>query len=224
MEVQHFDKNGNKIEESVENNPVVNNKKQDNKSQDNNPKIIKRSRLDDLPVVRIKLNEKKEDEIKTETSATDVSIVTKITKPKSKYEVDKETTFTVEFGIMFNDEQIIIIPKEKFEQIDNIDTGLYEKHWAKFRLWNFLESMSWRQECMEFIQLHRIFNLNTNKFNELKVRRLLLDWSFRERGDDHKLFHYNEQLTDESMNLFFKKFNPNIIQYIVNKMNDFLGE
>ena len=84
--------------------------------------------------------------------------------------------------------------------------------------------MSWKQECMEFVQSYRIFNLNTNKFNELKVRRLLIDWSFKDYGEDHKLFHFNEQLTDESMDLFFRKFNPNIIQHVINSMNNYLGD
>jgi hypothetical protein len=87
-----------------------------------------------------------------------------------------------------------------------------------------MESMTWKQECMDFLQGYRVFNLNVNKFNELKVRRLLLDWSFKEFGDEHKLFHVNKQLTDESMDLFFRRFNPNIVQYVVNKMNEFLGE
>ena len=218
MEVQHFDKNGNKMTEISQNDSQK-------VPKDNNPKIIHHNRLNDIPVVRMNFNNPNEEEIKQNniSNIPEPSIQTKVKKEKSKYEIDKDTTFTVELGVMFNEEQIIIIPKEKFEDIDRLEVD-YEKHWVKFRLWNFLESMSWRQECMEFLQQYRIFNLNTNNFNELKVRRLLLDWSFKDYGDDHKLFHINGQLTDESMNLFFKKFNPNIIQYVINKMNDFLGE
>lgn len=219
MEVQHFDKNGNKINQNFQNNGL-------GTIQDNNPKIIHHNRLNNLPIVEMNFNETKEESIKKSfvNENKDVSLQTKITKEKSKYEIDKETTFTIELGVMFNEEQIIVIPKEKFEEVDSIGVDLYEKHWVKFRLWNFLEAMTWKQECMEFLQEYRIFNLNTNNFNELKVRRLLLDWSFKDYGDDNKLFHINGQLIDESMNLFFKKFNPNIIQYIVNKMNYFLGE
>ena len=208
MEVQHFDENGNKI-------------------VGENPTIIRHSRLDDLPVVRLG-ESSNQDNIKYQQShqeyEKEIPFQTKQTKAKSKYEIDNDTTFVVEFGVMFTDSQIIIIPKENFSEADDIADDLYEKHWVKFRLWNFMESATWKQECMDFIPAHRIFNLNTNKFNELKVRRLLLDWSFKDYGFDHKLFHINKQLTDESMDLFFKKFNPNIIQYVVNKMNDFLGD
>lgn len=212
MEINHFDKDGKKIEDN------------NTRENTNNPTVIHHNRLEMLPVTRI--GEKKEDEKPTFISSSndEAKIQTTIKKAKSKYEIDKDTTFKVEFGIMFDNEQVIIIPKEKFEDIDKIDDGLYEKHWVTFRMWNFLESVSWRQECMDFLQSYRIFNLNVNKFNELKVRRLLLDWSFKDYGDDHKLFHINKQLTDESMNLFFKDFNPIIIQHIVNEMNKYLGE
>lgn len=223
MEVQNFDEQGNKIGGS---NPPQNNS--NNTNSGNNPKIIHHSRLDSLPVVRLGGNESNnEEKIQTETkniSQEKTSFQTKVKKEKSKYEIDKDTFFLVEFGVMFTDDQIIIIPKENFEEADGLAVNLYEKHWVKFRMWNFLESQIWKQECMEFLQVHRIFNLNTNKFNELKVRRLLLEWSFNDYDNDHKLFHVNKQLTDESMDLFFKRFNPMIIQYVVNKMNEFLGE
>lgn len=215
MEITNFDKNGNKIEQPKNVN-----------ENSNNPKIINRNRLANLPVVRLPNNDEQENEEinSNENKIEETVFQTKVKKEKSKYEIDKDTTFIIEFGIIFDEEQVVIIPKNKFEDIDRIGSNLYEKHWAKFRMWNFLESVSWRQECMDFLQTYRIFNLNVNKFNELKVRRLLLDWSFKDYGDNHRLFHINKQLTDESMNLFFKDFNPLIIQHIVNKMNDFLGD
>ena len=217
MEIQNYDDNGNKIE-----NPNA------QPNQNNNPTIIKRSRLDDLPVVRLgDIEENKEEpkmSFQSSSNSKNNGFQTKVTKARSRYEVDSETTFTVELGVMFTDEQVIVIPKEKFIEADELGGDLYEKHWVKFRLWNFMESMAWKQECMDFLQGYRVFNLNVNKFNELKVRRLLLDWSFKEFGDEHKLFHVNKQLTDESMDLFFRRFNPNIVQYVVNKMNEFLGE
>ena len=215
MEITNFDKNGNKVD--LPNSTYKNS---------NNPTIINNSRLNNIPVVRLTNPQEKELQ-KNDFNPIDnqeTKLQTEVKKEKSKYEVDKNTTFTIEFGVLFGDGQIIIIPKEKFENVDNIGENLYEKHWVKFRMWNFLESVSWRQECMDFLQTYRIFNLNINKFNELKVRRLLVDWSFKDYGDNHRLFHVNEQLTDESMNLFFKDFNPIIIQHIVNKMNDFLGD
>lgn len=217
MEVQHFDENGNKINETP------------NTNQSNNPSIIHHNRLDSLPIVRIgdssKSTQNESAGFKTSvTQEKEIPFQTKVTKAKSKYEVDNETTFLIEFGVLFTDSQIIIIPKENFSEADDIANNLYEKHWVKFRMWNFMESTTWKQECMDFLPAHRVFNLNSNKFNELKVRRLLLDWSFKDYGDDHKLFHINKQLTDEGMDLFFKRFNPHIIQHIVNKMNDFLGD
>jgi hypothetical protein len=214
MEINHFDENGKKIE----------NNSTDVKQNTNNPTIIHHNRLDSLPVVRLGRNKEEENKIISSEKSSDIKLQTTVKKQKSKYEVDKDSNFKIEFGVMFDDTQVVIIPKEKFEDVDKIGSNIYEKHWVTFRMWNFLESVTWRQECMEFLQHYKIFNLNINKFNELKVRRLLLDWSFKDYGDNHKLFHINEQLTDESMNLFFKDFNPIIIQHIVSEMNQNLGD
>lgn len=214
MEINHFDENGKKIE----------NNSTDAKQNTNNPTIIHHNRLDSLPVVRLGGNKEEENKVISSEKSSDTKLQTTVKKQKSKYEIDKDTNFKIEFGIMFDDTQVVIIPKEKFEDVDKIGSNIYEKHWVTFRMWNFLESVTWRQECMEFLQHYKIFNLNINKFNELKVRRLLLDWSFKDYGDNHKLFHINEQLTDESMNLFFKDFNPIIIQHIVSEMNQNLGD
>ena len=214
MEINHFDENGKKIE----------NNSTDTKQNINNPTIIHHNRLDSLPVVRLGGNKEEENKVISSEKSSDTKLQTTVKKQKSKYEVDKDSNFKVEFGVMFDDTQVVIIPKEKFEDVDKIGSNIYEKHWVTFRMWNFLESVTWRQECMEFLQHYKIFNLNVNKFNELKVRRLLLDWSFKDYGDNHKLFHINEQLTDESMNLFFKDFNPIIIQHIVGEMNRNLGD
>jgi hypothetical protein len=214
MEINHFDENGKKIE----------NNSTDVKQNTNNPTIIHHNRLDSLPVVRLGGNKEEENKVISSEKSSDTKLQTTVKKQKSKYEVDKDSNFKIEFGVMFDDTQVVIIPKEKFEDIDKIDSNIYEKHWVTFRMWNFLESVTWRQECMEFLQHYKIFNLNVNKFNELKVRRLLLDWSFKNYGDNHKLFHIHEQLTDESMNLFFKDFNPIIIQHIVGEMNRNLGD
>ena len=214
MEINHFDENGKKIE----------NNSTDTKQNINNPTIIHHNRLDSLPVVRLGGNKEEENKVISSEKSSDTKLQTTVKKQKSKYEVDKDSNFKVEFGVMFDDTQVVIIPKEKFEDVDKIGSNIYEKHWVTFRMWNFLESVTWWQECMEFLQHYKIFNLNVNKFNELKVRRLLLDWSFKDYGDNHKLFHINEQLTDESMNLFFKDFNPIIIQHIVGEMNRNLGD
>ena len=214
MEINHFDENGKKIE----NNSI------DTKQNTNNPTVIHHNRLDSLPVVRLGGNKEEENKVISSEKSSDTKLQTTVKKQKSKYEVDKDSNFKIEFGVMFDDTQVVIIPKEKFEDVDKIGSNIYEKHWVTFRMWNFLESVTWRQECMEFLQHYKIFNLNVNKFNELKVRRLLLDWSFKDYGDNHKLFHINEQLTDESMNLFFKDFNPIIIQHVVGEMNRNLGD
>jgi hypothetical protein len=192
-------------------------------------------RLNELPVVTIggETEEKQKlissvekIEEKIEEKQNNKNLKTKVVEEKSKYEIDKNTTFVIKFGIYFeSNNNIIVIPHDRIEEIENNIKGVViEKHWVKFRMWNFMESIDWRQECMDYNQSYRIFNVNQNKFNELKVRRLLLEWSFNEYDDRHKLFHINKQLTDESMGVIFNKLHPHIVKKIIELMNECLGD
>jgi len=142
----------------------------------------------------------------------------KITKPKmySKYEVKPDTVFEVRFGIMMVDGRWTVISENDAE----ITKGA-EKHWVKFRMWNFLEEMSWKSQCMEYDMVRRVNSLNQDRLNDTKLRNLLLDWSFSENDNSLKLLHVNGILSDEGLKMFYALY-PSIVRYVITRMNDIL--
>lgn len=135
---------------------------------------------------------------------------------KSKYEVKKESFFTIEFGLIESDGRFLIVDKENYGSFPDI-----EKHWVKFRYWRYDEELKWRESSTKFDPDSRNFTIDRGKFDELKIRNLMIDWSFAELSDRHKLFHVNGFLVDESFEMFKSLF-PNIILAIINSMNNIL--
>lgn len=137
---------------------------------------------------------------------------------KCKYEVTPDTTFTIEFGLFETEGRFVVVSKSQA-----FDNTAIELHWIKFRYWTFDEEVRWKEECTTFDATSRAFNINKHKLNEMKIRNLLLDWSFSAMSDRLKLFHVNKYLVDESYEVFTSMF-PNIVNTIVNMMNNILEE
>lgn len=135
---------------------------------------------------------------------------------KSKYEVKKDSYFTIRFGLLETDERFLIVPENKFGLSEDI-----EKHWVKFRYWTYVEELKWRESSTKFDPSSRSFTVDRGKFDELKIRHLLVDWSFGEISDRHRLFHSNGYLVDECFEMFKSLF-PNIVNTIISYMNDIL--
>ena len=135
----------------------------------------------------------------------------------SKYEVRPDSEFTVQFCLKFSDNgQVSVYAKDSFLQLDNL-----EKHWAKFRMWTYKESLEWKNQCMEFDQQIRSFKQNNCKLNELKIRHLIKDWSFSEIDPKFKLLHVNGVLSDESYEMMMGLY-PQILDNILILMNNVL--
>lgn len=139
-------------------------------------------------------------------------------KPKvyTKYEVKPETYFYVKFGIVSQEDRWVVIDEE-----DVSVTKKAESHWVKFKMWNYAQELDWKNQATEFDNSKRMHTLNTDKLNELKIRNLLVDWSFAEDEDSLKMLHVNDLLCDESFKVFYSLY-PGIIRHIVSKMNDVL--
>jgi len=135
----------------------------------------------------------------------------------TKYEVGENCTFTVKFAITSYENRILIVN-------DNGDLDLIgnvEKHWVKFKMWNYIQELEWKNESTEYDSAKRIHMLNADKLNEFKIRNLLVSWSFGELEDKLKLFHVNEFLVDESLKTFYS-LQPNIVRHIIDEMNNVL--
>jgi hypothetical protein len=139
-------------------------------------------------------------------------------KPKvyTIYEVGPESIFYVKFGIMPIDGRMIVIKEDDIDFEKNA-----ESHWVKFKMWSYEQELEWKNESTEYDSVKRVHTLNADKLNEIKIRNLILKWSFGEKQDSLKLFHVNGLLTDESLKTFYSLY-PAIVRYIVERMNDIL--
>ena len=139
-------------------------------------------------------------------------------KPRvyTPYEVRPDSVFYIKFGVVPRDGRMLVIPE------DDVDFEKdAEKHWVKFKMWSYEQELEWKNDATEYDNSKRVHTLNADKLNEIKIRNLLLDWSFGEKEDSLKLFHINEILTDESLKVFNRLF-PTIVRYIVERMNEVL--
>ena len=134
----------------------------------------------------------------------------------TKYQVTKDSVFVIKFGIDFYDQRLIVINDY---QVDDYPES--QSHWVKFRMWTYKQQITWKDECMRFNNESRSFIIDNNKLNQLKVRRLIKDWSFAEHSDKFKLLHTNGVLSDQSYQIF-KGFYPNVINAIIERMNRIL--
>ena len=133
----------------------------------------------------------------------------------TKYEVTKDTQFVVNFGLKQSNGRIIVL-----HHYDELDRTI-QKHWVKFRMWNYVEELEWKDKSMKFNLQSRNFTIDINKLNEMKIRNLIKDWSFAQFNDKFKLLHAGGYLSDESYDMM-KGFFPNIINAIINLMNEVL--
>lgn len=131
----------------------------------------------------------------------------------TKYQVTKDSVFVIRFGIDFLEQRLILIEQEQVEQFPTS-----QSHWVKFRMWTYKQQIAWKDQCMRFNNESRSFVVDTNKLNELKIRRLIKDWSFAKHSDKFKLLHINGVLSDQSYQIF-KGFYPNVINGIIQRMN-----
>lgn len=139
-------------------------------------------------------------------------------KPRTyrKYEISPESFFYIKFGVRYAvDEFDSSCVRPIVRKFDKTNADI-ENYWLKFRMWNYLESESWRRASTERNQYGEYIVVRA-KFNEMKVRNLLLEWSF----DEPKLMHCGGVLSDESYKSF-TELHPNIVRYILSSLESIL--
>lgn len=134
----------------------------------------------------------------------------------TRYEVSKDSTFTIRFGILDKGDRWVPINHSAVA-----DNPLSMEVWVKFRMWNYDEELTWKNQCNEFNAEHKVQILNIDKFNEIKIKNLLVDWSFGELEDRLKMLHVDGKLSDESYKIF-KGLYPAIVNTIIDMMNNVL--
>lgn len=137
-------------------------------------------------------------------------------KTYTKYEVGPDSEFTVRFCLGFDDGLITVYREDSYQRLDGL-----ERHWARFRMWTYREELEWKNQSLEFDQQSRGFRQNTDRLNEIKIRKLLRDWSFAEIDPKFKLLHVGGVLSDESYEVFMG-MSPSILDNLIILMNNVL--
>lgn len=134
----------------------------------------------------------------------------------NKYQITKDSTFYIKFGIEFIEQQqdrIVIT------QYDKSNTNI-QNHWLKFRMWSYQECNSFRDLCCQQDQ-YRNYVYNKTKLFKMKVKHLLLDWSFKQSDPNMRLMHVNGILSDQSIDDFMR-LHTNILFYVQRQLNNVL--
>lgn len=134
----------------------------------------------------------------------------------SKYHLKEDDTFIIKFGVLLFEGRWRVVD---FEKLDSFPDA--EKHWAKFKMLPYGLQNWIKEQSTKYDKLLRIHKFDGDLANRIKIQKLLIDWSFSDQDDKCKLHHVNGTMTDECYGLF-EKMQPNIVNYIINKMNEVL--
>lgn len=158
-----------------------------------------------MPVIEVK--EAKSGNQKQEAQQS-AKVDVRLMKP-GKYEVTPETTFTVEIHLRKRGNRWVIVESSGNEVEDESVT---------FRMWGYDEMVEMRKMATTYDPVKRIHMIDHDALNQLKVQRLMVEWTFGRDNPRLKLWHVNGVLVDEAW-AAFKKLQPNIISHILNEMN-----
>lgn len=134
-----------------------------------------------------------------------------------EFETKPTDIVMIKFGLRNKGNRWVAIDEK---DIDTLDKTI-EKHWFKFRIWNYGEETDIKKRSIVYSSEKRMNYTDYDIMNELKVRRLLLDWSLNGKNENLKLFYISGYMVDQSWEAF-TRLNINIIRFIISKMNEVL--
>lgn len=132
----------------------------------------------------------------------------KLTKP-GKYEVTPEDTFTVDIWLKRVDKRWILCnPSDKGASKEEV----------VFRMWNYDEMVGLKKMATSYDPIKRIHMVDQDALNRMKIQRFMLAWTLDKENPRLRIYHVNGVMVDESW-IAFTKLYPNIIVFIVERMN-----
>lgn len=127
-----------------------------------------------------------------------------------EYEITSDHTFTIEIPLSKTDNRWRIDPDQPTV-----------RHWAKFRMWTYLEEQDMRKKSTKYDELKRMHFIDSDMLDRFKLQKLLQEWSFGEDNENLKLHHVNGVMTDKCFENVMK-LHPNILRFLLNSMNGVL--
>jgi hypothetical protein len=140
----------------------------------------------------------------TEQSRVDERLM----KP-GKYEITKETTFTVMIHAKEKDGRWIIM--------NGPGKGI-ESNSIIFRMWTYDEMIEMRKMATNYDSQKRVHMIDNDALNRLKIQRLMVSWTFDTDNPRLRIQHVNGVMTDEGWKAF-ASLQPNISSYIIDEIN-----
>lgn len=128
------------------------------------------------------------------------------------YEVTANHTFDVILFLSAKDGRWVLMNSEGKDVVE---------HKVVIRLWSYDEMVGLRKAATSYDSNKRIHMVDQDLLNRLKIQKLFISWTLESVNPRLKLHRQQGTLTDESW-LNIKKVQPNILQYIINKMNEVL--
>ena len=161
------------------------------------------------------------EEEKNKIQGTEVSVeqqaseITKSLEEKTRYEVKDDDSFTIDFGVVDYDGRIRVCSEENIEAVGA------EPHWVKFKMWDYSLQSFIRLQATKYDNQKRFHTLDKDLQDRLKLQRLMLDWSFKNKSDRFRIHRVNGVMTDESYNVMMG-MHVNVLNHIINAMNEIL--
>jgi len=131
---------------------------------------------------------------------------------KSKWQLQENEKFRIRFNLDEAEKKRIILLLEPTSDSNSVE------HWVEFKMWDYNTMVHMRKTATKYHKESGSFYVDHDFFNDLKVKNLLVDWSFGQVDPHMKLNHQNNTLTDDSFKMF-RSLYPWVVSSIINKMN-----
>jgi hypothetical protein len=131
---------------------------------------------------------------------------------KSKWQLQDNELFRIRFNLEEIEEKRITMSLEEYKGTDTVE------HWVEFKMWDYSAMIALRKMATKYHKDSGSFYVDHDMYNDLKIRSLLMDWSFAQIDPHMKIQHHNNALTEDSFKMF-RSLYPWVVNAIINKMN-----
>lgn len=135
-----------------------------------------------------------------------------IEKYHSKWTIKEDEQVRIRFAIFEPDNGKIMLTTLEDKRKST------KEHWIDIKLWNYEKMIEMRKKAQKYHLDSRSFYIDQDILNDLKLKELIIDWSFGHEDPHMKLHHVNGILTDESLKII-KSLYPWVLEHIINKIN-----
>ena len=131
---------------------------------------------------------------------------------KSRWQLQENETFRIRFNLDEVKNKRIRLHLDENKNTNTVD------HWVEFKMWDYSVMIAMRKRATKYHKESGSFYVDHDLYNDLKIRSLLVDWSFAQLDPHMKIQHNNNSLSEDSFKMF-RSLYPWVVTAIINKMN-----